>query len=882
MKSHAETRTISPTHARRYKWAVAILACTLFAAICVGHVTSAAAAGQTIMFVAAHPDDDLIAASGVIASAHAAGDTVIVAYMTNGDAYIASGDTTHTQTGLRREAEAVAGETVLGTPETDLIFLGYPDGSLDQLYFDYPLSSQVFTGAASGVSQTYGARGLKSEDYHFGKFLSHANYNGANVIQDLTSILDTYKPVAIYTTSEFDQHPDHACTYYFVAAALQAETAADSSYKPTLHKTIIWANSLISPTWPTPQQPGGDPTENFTEPPGLPAITSPEHVPSGLAWTPDSSGDTGNLEQLEVPVAMQSPGSSNPKYQAINQEDSQGGPFDFLGWFIHKDEIFWQEPAGTFTINNGAAYTGSRTVTLNSTVSDALSLQMGFSDDATPLSWQSYNTSKSWTLSSGDGPKIVHGQYQDASGYSLTWAETITLDTTAPISSATNLQATNNSGWVNANQSVTLTANDGGGAGGGSISYKVNNGGTQSYSAPIPVTSAGSTKIEYWASDSLGNTESSHHVGYVNIDKIAPTVTSSADADTAWHRSDVTVTLSPLDQGGSGVAKTQYKLHGTSTWLDAAGNQFTVAGPADGSNNGAHVYDYQALDNAGNVSVTGTCTVRIATAPNTSVASPLAGSANTGWITHAQTITLTASGGYGSVTTYYTVDGVQHTYAGPFDVSGEGSHLVTYWSQDSVGYVEAHHTGYVNIDATAPTTSAVASPAGWTKGRVTVTLSAADGSGSGVATTYYKVGAGGQTTTYAGPVAFTSQGVATVYFWSVDAVGNVGQAQTVQVMIDKTRPNTWARADVAVKRGKVATFSYRMTDNLSPDSQVTIKIFTGHKVVKSIAVGWKAKGNGIFKWKCKLAKRTYTWKVYATDRAGNTQLIKSSKSLWVK
>ena len=94
----------------------------------------------------------------------------------------------------------------------------------------------------------------------------------------------------------------------------------------------------------------------------------------GVREAPGELWGAGAMEQLEVPVAMQSPGSSNPKYQAINQEDSQGGPFDFLGRFIHKDEIFWQEPAGTFTINNGAAYTGSRTVTLNSTVSDALSI----------------------------------------------------------------------------------------------------------------------------------------------------------------------------------------------------------------------------------------------------------------------------------------------------------------------------------------------------------------------------------------------------------------------------------------------------------------------------------------------------------------------------
>ena len=56
-------------------------------------------------------------------------------------------------------------------------------------------------------------------------------------------------------------------------------------------------------------------------------------------------------------------------------------------------------------------------------------------------------------------------------------------------------------------------------------------------------------------------------------------MTSSADSDTAWHNSAVTVTLSPADTGGSGVADTQYRLHGSSTWLEATGNAFVVPAP---------------------------------------------------------------------------------------------------------------------------------------------------------------------------------------------------------------------------------------------------------------------------------------------------------------
>jgi hypothetical protein len=97
----------------------------------------------------------------------------------------------------------------------------------------------------------------------------------------------------------------------------------------------------------------------------------------------------------------------------------------------------------------------------------------------------------------------------------------------------------------------------------------------------------------------------------VRIDGTAPTVSDNADA--AWHASAATVTLSPSDSG-CGVQKTQYRLQGAGSWSDAASHQFSVPAPADGSNDGAHVYEYRALDNANNASATGTCTVRIDTA----------------------------------------------------------------------------------------------------------------------------------------------------------------------------------------------------------------------------------------------------------------------------
>ncbi len=105
---------------------------------------------------------------------------------------------------------------------------------------------------------------------------------------------------------------------------------------------------------------------------------------------------------------------------------------------------------------------------------------------------------------------------------------------------------------------------------------------------------------------------------------------------------------------------------------------------------------------------------------------------------------------------YYTVDGgAQQTYGAPFTVSAQGTHTVVYWSVDGAGNIEGQHTGYVNIDLTAPVTTPtnlqVDNHSGWRNASQTVSLSAADGSGSGVVATYYTLDGGAQQT-YGAPL----------------------------------------------------------------------------------------------------------------------------------
>ncbi|MCR4441902.1 MAG: hypothetical protein NUV48_07075 [Peptococcaceae bacterium] len=99
-------------------------------------------------------------------------------------------------------------------------------------------------------------------------------------------------------------------------------------------------------------------------------------------------------------------------------------------------------PQGTLLINNGDMTTDSTSVSLTLSVSDNFTqpsqIQMRFSNDGTSWSaWETFNASKSWTLSSGDGWKAVFCQLKDAQSNYSTISAHIALSTSSTAPSGT-------------------------------------------------------------------------------------------------------------------------------------------------------------------------------------------------------------------------------------------------------------------------------------------------------------------------------------------------------------------------------------------------------------------------------------------------------------
>ncbi len=117
-----------------------------------------------------------------------------------------------------------------------------------------------------------------------------------------------------------------------------------------------------------------------------------------------------------------------------------------------QDSITLDTQKTGISINDGASFTTSRSVTLTLSSAGAAGMRISNSNSFTG-GWETYASSKSWTLTAGDGAKTVYAQIRDTGGnVSGIVSDSIILDTQAPKGSIT----INGGESITASRSVTL------------------------------------------------------------------------------------------------------------------------------------------------------------------------------------------------------------------------------------------------------------------------------------------------------------------------------------------------------------------------------------------------------------------------------------------
>jgi len=444
---------------------------------------------------------------------------------------------------------------------------------------------------------------------------------------------------------------------------------------------------------------------------------------------------------------------------------------------------------------------------------------------------------------SAEGTTVVYYRSTDNEGnVEDKKQQEVKIDKTLPVITGAVTTQPNVAGWYNHDVTVHFTASD-------ALS------GINTVTMDTVISTEGiNQSVSGTAKDKAGN-EAVATVAGINIDKTAPVTSGAAVAPpnaNGWYNTDVQVSLTAADeQGGSGMAKTEYSLDAT--------NWTTYTQPFTVSTEGKNDVYYRSHDIAGNIETANKLTIQIdKTAPvlssvgtpsptafgwnNTDVivhftatdatsgvasvtpdvtvtleganqevvgtATDLAGNAAS--ITHVVNIDKTLPVISGATTTqpnansWYNHDVTVHftasdelsgidTITPDTTVSTEGANQsVTGTAKDKAGNTASATVSGINIDKTPPVTTITPDTApnnyGWYNKDVRVTLAATDKEGgSGVAKTEYSFD-GTNWNTYTSPVTISAEGKTDIYYRSTDKADNLETVNKLSILMDKTPP----------------------------------------------------------------------------------------------
>jgi flagellar hook assembly protein FlgD/streptogramin lyase len=454
--------------------------------------------------------------------------------------------------------------------------------------------------------------------------------------------------------------------------------------------------------------------------------------------------------------------------------------------------------------------------------------------------------------------------------------------------------------YISAQSNITLSANDGSGAGVSKIEYGFDPASLSTYDgSSLNFDLEGRRTLYYRSYDNLNNSESINS-NEIAVDKTAPISEVMIIGQECFvsgsnfisSNSSVCITANdPLSAGlASGLSAIEYRINGGG-W-QGYGYPVSITG-----NDGKYDIDYRSIDNVGNIENYKTITVYLDnTAPITTVSlsNPQYAAYGSIYITSNTIVSVNVIDlGCGVHTSEYKLDDmswVKYDTLVTFKIANEGRHTVSWRSIDRLGNVENEASIILNVDNThtisqfdigLPQYVYGSSDSTLVTSNTALTLWAYDPISaevaSGAGSVEYRVNKGPWNTISDSVATFTlsgADGPDTIDYRSADHLNNLEPARTKLLVLDNTPPtvNITSPAGLIFVNGTIkitgtasdlhfAAYCLEYGFGSSPSSWARIGTEHYSPVVGGILETWDMTS---------LPQGYYTIKLTSNDLVGNT------------
>jgi hypothetical protein len=297
---------------------------------------------------------------------------------------------------------------------------------------------------------------------------------------------------------------------------------------------------------------------------------TPSDVGSGISATYYQIDDSSM--QIGTSFTIETDGNHTVTYYSVDNASNVEDVNTIYAKLDTVDPVVYIDPVTTPTNSSSQVISG--------TVTDANLASVTVNGASADLDGNNYSA----TVDLTEGTNIISVNATDSAGNTGGNSTSVLLDTEAPTTD-------NNAPEEPAENPFTITFQplDEGGSGVNATFYRID-AGEWIIGDSIDIYEAGEYSIEFYSDDIAGNKESTKTitVNLTESDTIPPVTTDNAPS--GWQTESFTVNLSAIDEGGSGVNKTLYRMG--DDWL--SGNTILINTP------GNHTIEYYSIDNAGN------------------------------------------------------------------------------------------------------------------------------------------------------------------------------------------------------------------------------------------------------------------------------------------